>query len=138
MYFEWKDEYSVNIAAIDKQHRKMFGIGEKIYNLVLVKDRFGNYDKIVEILEELRLYTLYHFEFEEKLMEKYSFRDIESHRLEHVFMIKKLQRIEKKGVDSNQKEVTVDLITFVSDWIAEHILKTDMRYKSFLAEKGVK
>lgn len=138
MYFEWKDEYSVNIAAIDKQHRKMFGIGEKIYNLVLTQDRFGNYDKILDILEELKLYTLYHFEFEEKLMEKYSFTELESHRLEHVFMIKKLQRIEKKGVDSNQKEAIVDLITFVSDWIAEHILKTDMRYKSFLTEKGVK
>ncbi len=138
MYFEWMDEYSVNVAAIDKQHRKMFEIGEKIYNLVLLKDRFGNYDKIAEIFEELKLYTLYHFEFEEKLMEKCNFKDIESHRLEHVFMIKKLQRIEKKGIDSNQKEATVDLITFVSDWIAEHILKTDMRYKPFLAEKGVK
>lgn len=138
MYFEWMDEYSVNVAAIDKQHRKMFEIGEKIYNLVLLKDRFGNYDKIAEIFEELKLYTLYHFEFEEKLMEKCNFEDIESHRLEHVFMIKKLQRIEKKGIDSNQKEATVDLITFVSDWIAEHILKTDMRYKPFLAEKGVK
>lgn len=138
MYFEWKDTYSVNVANIDKQHKKLFEIGGKISDLVLAKDGYDHYDEIMDILQELRDYTLYHFNFEEKLMEKYGYKELDFHKIEHIFMAKKLQRLQNKDTDSNQKEAVTDLIAFVSDWIAGHILKTDMRYKEHFNEKGIR
>lgn len=138
MYFEWKDAYSVNVAEIDKQHKKLFEIGEKISDLILAKDEYDHYDEIMVILNELEDYTLYHFNYEEKLMEQYGYHETETHKFAHIFMIKKLQRMKNKDIDANQREATVDLIAFVSDWIAEHILKTDMKYKEFFNEKGIK
>lgn len=137
MYFEWKDTYCVNVAGVDKQHKKMFKIGGAISDLVLARDQYDHYDEIMDILQELKDYTLYHFDYEEKLMEKYGYKELESHKIEHIFMIKKLQRIQNKDIDTNQKEATVDLIAFVSDWIAGHILKTDMRYKEYFNEEGI-
>jgi len=138
MYFEWKDSYSVNVAEIDKQHRKMFEIGGRISDLVLANDGYDHYDEIMSILQELTEYTVYHFDFEEKLMEQHGYKDLDSHKFEHIFLTKKISKLQGKDIDTDQKNATVDLIAFVSDWIAGHILQTDMKYKDHFNSVGIK
>lgn len=31
---EWKEEYSIGVETIDQQHRQLFKIGNKIYDLL--------------------------------------------------------------------------------------------------------
>ena len=38
---------------------------------------------------------------------------------------------------SHQDSVSADLLQFIKDWWNSHILETDMRYRSFLAERDV-
>lgn len=132
MYFEWKEQYSVNIPEIDRQHKRLLEIGQRVYDLLAAKDDFDHYDEIMTILDELREYTIYHFTYEEKLLEKHQYAQLDDHKLEHKFAVRKLQRVGNKDVDRQQKEALVDLITFISDWIAGHILKVDMKYKELL------
>jgi len=137
MYFEWKDSYSVNIAEIDKQHKKLFKIGESICDLAMANDAYDHYDEIIEILQELKDYTAYHFNYEEKLMEKIGYENLETHKIEHNFIIKKLNKVESKDIDMSQKDTLIELLAFVSDWISGHILKTDMKYKDSANSKGI-
>ena len=137
MYFDWKDTYSVNVAAIDMQHKKIFEIGEKISDLVLAKDGTDHDSEITDILDELRRYTNYHFDFEEKLMEKHGYKGLEFHKSEHVYLRRKLERIEEKNSSHNQKAAIVDLIAFISEWISNHILQKDMMYKGHFTEAGI-
>ena len=69
MYFEWKDEYRTGIEVIDKQHKHLMEIGARIFDLANADDGYDRYDDIMEVLNELRDYTIYHFGYEEKLME---------------------------------------------------------------------
>lgn len=138
MYFEWKDAYSVNVAEIDSQHKKMFEIGSRISDLVLAKDDYDHYDEIMDILIELTEYTMHHFNYEEKLMERYGYKELDSHRFEHVFLTKKIKKLQEKDIDTNQKMATIDLIAFVSDWISGHILMTDMKYRDHFNEMGIR
>lgn len=138
MYFEWKDAYSVNVAEIDSQHKKMFEIGSRISDLVLAKDEYDHYDEIMDILTELTEYTIYHFNYEEKLMERYGYKELDSHRFEHVFLTKKIKKLQEKDIDTNQKKATIDLIAFVSDWISGHILMTDMKYRDHFNAMGIR
>lgn len=137
MYFGWKDIYSVNVDEIDKQHKKLFELGGRISDLVLADDDYDHYDEIMTIIDELKEYTIYHFQYEEILMDRYSYNESDAHKIEHVFLLKKLQRLQKKDIDIKQKEAVVELITFISDWIAEHILKTDMKYKEHFNSHGL-
>jgi len=137
MYFQWKDEYSVNIADIDKQHKRLFEIGARINDLAEAKDGYDHYDDIMEVLHELREYTEYHFDFEEKLMEKYGYERYEIQKFEHLFVVKKIKKFENDDIDEKQRETIMGLVAFVSDWIASHILQEDMKYKSFFNNKGV-
>lgn len=131
MYFIWKDAYCVNIREIDKQHKRMFEIGRQIADLVLSKETPGRNDEILDILRKLRDYTIYHFGYEESIMEQFGYMEFDLHKTEHVFLAKKLQRLQNKESELNQKIATAELIAFVSDWICDHILKSDMRYKEF-------
>lgn len=135
--FKWKDEYSCNIAEVDNQHRKLFELGKKIYETATLQDDFDHYDEIMNILAELTEYTQYHFGYEEKLMAKYAFPGYETHKFEHDFFVKKLQRIARKDLEENQGEAMLEIVNFVADWVGGHILQSDMGYKDFLSSKGV-
>lgn len=134
--FKWRDTYSVNVEAIDEQHKMLFKLGRDLSDIVSVKG--DHFDEIMEILNKLRDYTVFHFNFEEEMMEKYDYHDLEKHRFEHKFFIKKINELyDEDEVDEEQKKVTMEIITFIANWIENHILKTDQRYSKFLNDKGI-
>jgi hemerythrin len=137
MLFKWKDGFSCNIEEIDQQHKKLFEIGSRLNSIVSLQDGYDHYDEIMEVLGELKDYTVYHFDYEEALLRKYGYEDLEVHEIEHKMFVEKLMKIYKKDIDGNQQKVTLDVLMFVADWIAAHILKTDMQYTGFLNTKGI-
>lgn len=134
--FKWKDMYSCNIESIDIQHKKLFELGSKLYVILISKDGLDHYDELIQILEELKEYTVYHFKCEEELMEKYNYEDLEAHREEHDAFIGKIIELEGQDIDSKQSKVSLEMIEFIANWIEGHILKTDFKYKEYLSEKG--
>lgn len=137
MSFKWKDSYSVNIKEIDSQHQRLFQIGAHIYELAELKDGHDHYDEITEILTELRDYTVYHFDFEEKLLAGYGYERTDNQHIEHGFFVKKLERFMKRDIDAGQEEAVTDMLRFTSDWISSHILIEDMKYRDYLNLKGI-
>lgn len=138
MYFDWKDEYSIGIELIDKQHRRLFEIGKRIIDLAEAQDGFDHYDEIVEVIQELKEYTVYHFGYEEELMAKFKYENYEKHKFEHFFVVKKIEKFENEDFDEKQDETIMNLVRFIPDWIANHILHEDMSYKDFFISKGVR
>jgi len=137
MLFKWGDDFCCNIQEIDKQHKKLFETGNKVYELASLDDNYDHYDEIMEILDELRQYTIYHFNYEEKLLSDNGYDKLDTHKIEHYFFTKKLQKIGKQDIDNFQKESIMEILTFIADWITNHILKSDHEYKDFLISKGV-
>ncbi|MFZ5967091.1 MAG: bacteriohemerythrin [Bacillota bacterium] len=137
MAFEWKEQYTVNVKEIDEQHKKLFEIGSRLYALTLDADDTDHYDEIIDILEELKDYTMEHFRFEENLLLKHNYKYLDKHKVEHDAFIDKLGELESQNIDEKQKRVKMELIMFVSDWIGKHILKTDSLYKAHFNNMGV-
>ncbi len=137
MAIKWKENYSCNIKEIDNQHKKLFEIGDSIFNLVNLKDGIDRYDEIIEIVEKLKDYAVYHFQYEEKLMKEHGYLGLDYHSKEHDEFVKKIIEFDHQDIDNGQKKVTLDLVLFVADWVEKHILGIDMQYKDFLNDKGV-
>lgn len=137
MSFKWKDIYSVGISEIDKQHQKLFEIGDHVYELVLLSDGLDHYDEIMETMQQLKDYTAYHFDCEEKLMAQCNYDRLGTHRMEHSLFIKKLDRLSGKDIDSAQQQTIIDVMTFIADWISGHILNTDHKYAAALKAAGI-
>lgn len=134
---KWKDSFSVNVAEIDNQHKQLFILGEKISSILAVNDGYDHYDEIMDAFLELKRYTIYHFDYEEKLMFKFGYEGTENQRKEHENFINKIVKLEKSDAESEQKLIMTNMLSFILDWIAGHILKTDMAYKTFFNENGI-
>ncbi|OFI06987.1 bacteriohemerythrin [Clostridium acetireducens DSM 10703] len=135
--FIWKESYNVDIEQIDNQHRRLFQLGNNIYDIVKLNDNYDHYDEIMTALDALKEYTVYHFGTEEKLMKEYNFKKYEDHKIEHDAFIKRISGFSKKDIDNEQKEVLLDLLSFILNWIEAHILGSDMKYREFFHNKGV-
>lgn len=134
MAIRWRDQYSVKNAEIDRQHKRLFEIGGSLYDIVSARDELDHYDEILRIMEDLRSYTVYHFEFEEALMRQKGYPLLDAHMEEHATFIAELGRNTGADLDANQKETVLQLVMMVTDWITAHIMRTDMQYSDLLRD----
>ncbi|MBL4933350.1 bacteriohemerythrin [Clostridium paridis] len=124
--FNWKDEYYTGVDFIDEQHKRLFeiaGMAYDVYKNDFIVDKF---DRIVEIINELKDYTEYHFGEEEAFMIKNNYKKFLSHKVEHDDLMKDINGIDFSKIDKDQEKSLLDLINFVIDWIQNHILKVDL------------
>lgn len=124
--FEMIDKYKTGIAHIDAEHEKLFEIGERAYQLLKNSYDIDKYDKIVDVIEELKEYTSYHFKDEEDYMESINYKRLFTQKMDHIYFIKKLDEVDLNKVDENQDEAIMEILTFLNDWLINHILKKDL------------
>jgi len=130
---QWNDSYSVKVAALDNQHKKLFDLINELHQAMKLgkgKDVAG------AVLHRLIDYTVYHFSAEEKLMEQHKFPELATHRAEHKALTDRVLAF-KKDFDADTAPVTVELMNFLQQWLVNHILRVDQRYSDFLNAQGV-
>ncbi|MBZ9623523.1 hemerythrin family protein [Clostridium sp. FP2] len=124
--FEMKEKYKTGILLIDTEHEKLFEIGERAYQLLKSPYDMDKYDKIVSVIEELRAYTVYHFEDEEKYMESINYKRLFTQKMDHAGFIKKIDEVDLRKIDANQDEAIMTILTYLNDWLVNHILEKDL------------
>ena len=127
---QWKESYRLVIEEIDEQHKKLFEIANRAYELLKNDFVTDKYDRIVDIIEELKDYAVYHFSFEEKYMASIKYRKLFSHKVIHDDFIAKINEVDLDNVDESQDEYLLGILDFVVQWIEQHILGTDRQYVS--------
>ncbi|AEF16463.1 MULTISPECIES: bacteriohemerythrin [Thermoanaerobacterium] len=124
----WKEDFRLGIDEIDKQHKRLFDIANEAYDLLKNEFAIDKYDHIVEIIKELKDYTIYHFDYEEDYMKSIGFKKLLSHKVLHDDFKEKINNIDLDKIDQNQDEYIKDILNFLVDWIEKHILKDDRLY----------
>jgi len=131
--FNWNDSYSVNIKDIDSQHNVLFGLINQLHDEMKV----GKGKEILgKIIDELVEYTVYHFDFEEKLFTGHQYPDSAAHKKAHIVLIQQVKSL-KENYDSGRTILTMEVMNFLKDWLGNHIQGTDKKYSSYLNGKGV-
>lgn len=126
--FKWKSEYETGVKLLDEQHKKLFEIANRAYELLSNELYIDKYNKIMEIIEELKDYTVFHFKSEEEYLLKIGYRKFLSHKIEHDSFIKKFDDIDFNHIDHNQDQYIKELLEFIYVWIDDHILVKDREY----------
>lgn len=123
--YEMKPEYYTGIEAIDMEHKKLFEIANQAYELLTNQFIPDKYDYILEVVEELKNYTKYHFGHEEEYMHSISYKRYLSQKVAHTDFIEKLDNLNIEQIDENQREILLELLEFLNTWLVEHIYKQD-------------
>jgi hemerythrin len=131
--FSWSDKYSVNVREIDDQHKKLVGM------LCTLNDsmRQGKgKEALSPILRDLIQYTKTHFAAEERIMKAHGYPDYATHKAKHDKMAQKVAEVYKDYQDG-KTAMSLEVMSFLQNWVEKHIMGTDKLYGPFLNSKGV-
>ena len=124
---QWKDEYSVGIEDIDKQHRVLLDY------FTLIEDSIGgggNWSSLHFILVQLHDFARIHFAVEETLMHMFGYPGTSDHIGLHQGFFAKLKEIEQQSLKT---DVTKGTVEFLHQWLLEHITVADKGYGRHIA-----
>ncbi|WP_346938703.1 hemerythrin family protein [uncultured Clostridium sp.] len=123
--YEMKEEFKTGIEIIDNEHKILFEIADKIYELLNNEFIIDKYDRIVNLIQELKGYAALHFRDEEAYMESINYKKMFTQKIDHDNFIKKLNEIDLNEIDENQHKYIIDLLEFINQWLVSHILEKD-------------
>ncbi|MCL5063036.1 MAG: bacteriohemerythrin [Nitrospiraceae bacterium] len=129
----WSDNLSVNIKEIDEQHKKLVGMVNDLHDAM--KMGKGN-DVTGKILTGLIQYVGTHFATEERLMKTHNYPDFVKHKAEHDNLTKKAIELQKQHQEG-KSVLTIELMSFLKDWLSNHIMGRDKAYSPFFNGKGI-
>lgn len=130
---EWDDTWVCGIDIIDLQHMNLVAVINELYDSV---SQGENDAHVTEALQKLKEYTQYHFTEEQGIMSTYGYPDYDGHRRAHVQFE---QEIEELDLDRllGDEDVSIRALTFLKQWLFQHIKGVDMKLCAFLKEKGM-
>lgn len=127
--FPWNSNFTVGITIIDEQHKKLVELLNKVIAQFITAD-----DPIENeaVLKELVEYARFHFDEEEKLWQQYFSETAlaSDHEKTHEFFFLKIQSI----LEGKQEDVSENLIEYLTNWLAVHILNNDRRMAAMVIE----
>ncbi len=146
----WKNEYVLELDAIDTQHKKFFSLcGEIVQLAETTKCDKKSISEIIRSLGAMRTYAFLHFKTEEDLMLKHHYPGYLDHTTFHNSYLQRMM-----GFESAFKKILVDvdkadnceslfrsflteLADFITDWWGAHIVSQDAKYaKHILSSNG--
>lgn len=130
----WNENLSVKVEDLDRQHRKLIALINELNDSMSVGK---GKDVLERTVDALLTYTTTHFKTEERYFAQFEYPDTFNHRLEHVAFIKKVKGFKEK-FSSGGAPLSVEVLSFMSDWLRKHIMVTDKKYSEFFNEKGLK
>lgn len=133
MYLEWSDKYSVGVPAIDKQHQELF---KQVNSLMEAMKAGRGREEIETIVSFLEKYVVIHFGDEERLMTRYGYPDLATHKAEHAAFVRQFGAI-KRDIAAGKitTGMLISLQSSVVGWLKNHVVKVDRKYGDFI-QKG--
>jgi len=129
--FYWKDEYSLGVEKVDRQHRHLF---ELVNKLIERSDSSAGSTLVSETLTEMLNYAKEHFADEEELMREHGYPELESHKEQHTYFIGTTAELSINALNK-QSMVLDEIVEFLKIWLTLHILKYDMKYRDYFKSK---
>jgi methyl-accepting chemotaxis protein len=130
----WESDLILGIRQIDDQHKQLVGMVNDLHRAM--KQRRST-TIMAGILDRLASYTGYHFGTEEELFKKHGYPETEPHLKIHRDLVAKVIDF-KTRVEHGDATISMELMQFLKDWLANHIKVTDKKYVPFLQGKGLR
>lgn len=133
----WNEDYRTGVQRIDEQHQVLVNtLNEANQRLTNGVSR----DLLEQITRDLLSYAIYHFDTEESLMREYGYADRSatdagSHHQEHRAFSRQVVAI-RDGLQNGRLVSREELLSFLNNWLVNHILHTDKKFGVFLREHG--
>lgn len=131
-FFIWKEAFNTNIPVLDRQHRKIFAVLNRLYDAAQTPT---DSNSVTQSLSEMHEYADLHFTTEERLMAQYEYPEIETQRNQHIFYREQIARL-TGAFDAKDETACKNSLQFLKDWFLDHILQEDLKFGEAVARKN--
>ena len=127
MYY-FKDEYLTGVELVDEEHKELFRIIGRVYEIIADDFKADRNDEVIRLLEELRIYTKSHFMDEEEYLRSIQYEGLGAQKAAHDIFSAGLDEIDLNKIGIHQQGMVEELITFLAEWLVDHILHMDKKF----------
>jgi len=125
----WSGDYSLNIPAIDNEHKLLISIINDIEHGLRHHSHLRA-QVIKESMQRLSSYIRMHFESEERFMLTHNYPEFVDHKAQHAELLEKLDRFEAR-LKSGGQTFNEEMLLFLKDWLIRHIILHDIKIGHF-------
>ena len=126
---EWTPSLSTGNEVLDEQHKAIYRwLAELDSAAADSRTLFGAY-----AITRLKNYTHNHFAAEEALMKASGYPGLTEHIAEHESFRARLAELHLKSIS---EDISADTVKFLTDWLTNHIARSDMAYTPYLKKVG--
>jgi len=132
---QWNEKMSVGIDSIDAEHKKLVGMLNDLYDGMQSgrgKEALG------KVLDNLIAYTAAHFKNEEKHFVQTGYPASAAHKKEHDDLTKQVLDVQAKYKAGAAGTLSLEVLSFLKNWLVTHIQGSDKAYGPHLKSKGVR
>lgn len=128
-FIKWKDGYNTGVAQFDREHHKIVELIDLMFHAIRDK---SEKEVVEKVCDDILAYTLYHFDNEERAMERVNFPELAEHAAEHARLKEEAGKL-KQVICDHFPQGTNELYRFLREWLVEHIEGCDKKYAPYLA-----
>jgi len=122
---EWNVGFLIGIQEVDRYHQQMVQLLNEAY------DEFREGAVVKQsVLDELIGHTEHIFDLEESFMLEISYPNYEEHKQEHELFASRI--VEFKKLSRKNKDVSIELLWFLCNWVTHHLRETDAEFGRFV------
>jgi hemerythrin-like metal-binding protein len=130
-YIKWQNNYNLGHEKIDGQHKTIIAIINNVFSLV--KDNSLK-DDIWNALNDLKKYTIDHFNFEEEILMRIEYPEIKTHKLLHQKMRSQTEDLAIKRPNISTSVLAEETLALLKEWWLNHIRGVDTQYVPYLGK----
>lgn len=125
---KWSNEYSVHNDSIDKEHKQLFELAQRCYEIL---NKNVDRSEIKAILIEFFNYMRTHFSHEEHYMKSIGYPYLAEHAKLHKEIMREMASVAKTAKQTS--DLKQKLIYIARDWLVGHIMQEDMKIEEWRA-----
>ena len=133
-FIDWTAQYRVNVALIDEQHQRLLQMLNDLYE-AMVERRSA--EGLRQAIDRMGNYAREHFVVEEQYMAELDYPDQQQHLVQHARFTRKTQELQDR-MATGKLVLSLEVVSYLRDWLTNHILHTDKRLGAFLNEHGIR
>ena len=120
---QWKDHYSVGIAAVDHEHRELIALINRLYDEAAAE---GTKPAVVAFFGDLLRGISAHFALEEQFMRERGYDQLPQHKGDHERLLDELRDI-MEDFENDDEADRAELATRLDAWFSRHFETHDAR-----------
>lgn len=133
--FRWRENLSVGIPEIDRDHRRLIDILNRLHYMALAGDDRA---AIGRVIDEVVAYTRDHFRREERLMREIAYPQALDHQAQHRAFAERLAEEHARFYADPEGFSVEGFYDALADWLLVHVSAADSRLQPYVKALAAK